>query len=98
MMDFELVGRKAIAVFSAEIAVKQAKQALWFEFDAYKEKTLGDAHIRIDADSPEWAAMIEATQEGHEKLRRANMDLRNAKSRLSLQIRRGLGDTSRITS
>lgn len=98
MMDFELVGRKAIEVFSAEIAVKQAKQALWFEFDSYKEKHFGNACVRIDLDSPEWADMIAETPEGHEKLRRAKMDLRNAKARLNLQIRRGLGDTSRIKS
>lgn len=94
MMDFETVGRKALEVFSAEIGVKQAKAELFKAFEAYKEANYSGKHI--ERDSAEWQAMRDATTAEHEKLVRAKMDLRNAKARLNLQIKRGLGDTTRL--
>lgn len=96
MMDFDVVGRKALEVFSAEIGCKEAKKALFAAYENYKQDKHGGAHI--EKDSAEWKAMREFCDQEHKNLVRAKMDLRNAKARLNLQIRRGLGDTSRIKS
>lgn len=96
MMDFDVVGRKALEVFSAEIGLKEAKKALFASYEQHKQGQRGGAYI--EKDSIEWQAMREACELEHKNLVRAKMDLRNAKARLNLQIRRGLGDTSRIKS
>lgn len=96
MMDFEVVGRKALEVFSAEIGFKEAKKALFAAYERHKQEKHGGEHIEKDSEA--WQAMREACEQEHKHLLRAKMDLRNAKTRLNIQIRRGLGDTSRIKS
>lgn len=96
MMDFELVGRKALEVFSAEIGFKEAKKALFSAYERYKQEKHGGEHIEKDSEA--WQDMRAACELEHKNFLRAKMDLRNAKTRLNIQIRRGLGDTSRIKS
>lgn len=91
------VALRSIEVFSAEIAVKQAKLALNEAYEEYRIRVLGwDGEARyqrphIEAGSKQWGEMLEFAKHQYEELREARRVLKNAKRRLNTSIRSAIG-------
>jgi hypothetical protein len=91
------VALKSIEVFSAEAAVKMARDALSRGYDKYRmdfmdwEPESYEERPRIQEGSEHWDAMMLETKPLYTELQSAKRELRNAKRRLDTAIRSAIG-------